>query len=201
MSEKHTLQLYLCAALATRPLWPPLSKEGRGGKERLPHEVTFRWRPQRGGRKGGYEGSSGGLYLWDHAAFRCEGWRTRGVKVSEVYSSAEPIFHNHYYFFLFLSLSLSSFLPVTLPLTFLPLAFKLFIAPPPTTTTITPPSCSLCNSLQRSVLRLFSWPGLTALLAISSGLYLLVKQQAKSETPQRVGGERQKRRREIPQIL
>lgn len=131
MSEKHTLQLYLCAALATRPLWPPLSKEGRGGKERLPHEVTFRWRPQRGGRKGGYEGSSGGLYLWDHAAFRCEGWRTRGVKVSEVYSSAEPIFHNHYYFFLFLSLSLSSFLPVTLPLTFLPLAFKLFIAPTP----------------------------------------------------------------------
>lgn len=51
----------------------------------------------RGGK--GDKSSSGGLYLWDSAAFRCEGWRTRGVKVSEVYSSAEPIFHNHYYFF------------------------------------------------------------------------------------------------------
>ena len=118
----------------------------------------------------------GGMYLWDHAAFRCEGSRTRGVKISEVYSSAEPIFHNHCSFFsLSLSLELSSFLPVTLPLTFLPLTFKLFFSPPPTTTTtttITPPSCSLCNSLQCSVLLLFSWPGLLALLAISSGLSL-----------------------------
>ena len=146
----------------------------------------------------------GGMYLWDHAAFRCEGSRTRGVKISEVYSSAEPIFHNHCSFFsLSLSLELSSFLPVTLPLTFLPLTFKLFIAPPPP-----PPPPPPSHPLLAHYATLFSAPSSSCFLGLgcrhclrSHQAYLLVKQWAKSETPQRVGGERQKRRRQIPQIL
>lgn len=85
---------------------------------------------------------------------------------------------------------LTQALLVTLPLTFLPLTLNLFIG-----FSSLQPSLSLCNS----ILRLFSWPQLPALLAISSDLSLgkSAVRGPTLKTPQRIGGERCRRKGQV----
>ncbi len=168
--EKSRISAFLCAALASRPFWPPVSKEEMSGD--LLCEATFRWRPQRGGRKRrqgvGSDGNRGDKMLLGECTgettehLGVQGSRTRehtGLRGSQGNLTCYCLVFFPLSWTLQLDFS-SSNPSCNSPLTFLLLTLKLFIAfsspaPPPT-------SFSLCNSPQRSVLRLFSWPSCSA---------------------------------------